>query len=290
MNVTDGIPTAIPMNTEYIYRNRLRIRNDSTSFLSTPFTGSTVNDLHSDSKESASPSPIASDSPTASPHAPLEWEERGDSIRESNASLSHSPPNRGSRSSRIRRSPKWRRMGMSNPKKGTFAELHPDGPFAIYFTQQLEQRCSALLCLSLVQQKKPSLFKPILQNSSLLGVCLHCYTCCGNSPCVPYTPLSKSAHHAIMSSSEFSSSPDHVDITLILAGTYFLFPLFPIAPIASSSFATSLRAGRGVFSLPLSHAALWWPLSTSPTTDSTPLASWFPRWHYRRVSRSFSTP
>ena len=290
MNVTDGIPSAIPMNAGYIYRNRLRIRNDSTPFLSTPFTGSTANDLHSDSKENASLSPTASVSPTAIPHAPLEVEEYGDSIRETNASLSHSPPNRGSRSSRIRRSPKWRHMGMNNPKKGTFAELHPDGPFAIYFTQQLEKRCSTLLCSSLVQQKKPSLFKPILQNSSLLGVCLHCYTCRGNSSCVPYTPLTKSAHHAIMSSSEFSSSPDHVDITLILAGTYFLSPLFPIVPTASSSFATSPRAGKGVFSLPLSHTAPWWPPSTSPTTDSTPLASWFPRWHYRRASQSFSTP
>ena len=278
------------MNGEYICRNRLRIRNDNTPFLSTPFTGSTANDLHSDSKDNASPSPTASGSPTAPPHAPIEGEEVGDSIRETNTYLSQSPPNRGSRSSRIRRSPKWRHMGMNNPKKGTFAELHPDGPFSIYFTQQLEQRCSSLSYSSLVQQKKPSLFKPILQNSSLLGVCLHCYTCRGNSSCVLYTPLSKSAHHAIMSSSEFSSSPDHVDITLILAGTYFLSLFFPIAPTASSSFATSPRAGRGVFSLPLSHAAPWWPPSTSPTTDSMPLASWFPPWHCRRVSRSFSTP
>ena len=218
------------MNAEYICRNRLRIRNDSTSFLSTPFTGSTANDLHFDSNENASLSPTASGSPTASLHAPLEWEEYGDSIRETNTTLSHSPPNRGSRSSRIRRSPKWRRMGMNNPKKGTFAELHPDGPFSIYFTQQLEQRCSIRSYSSLVQQKKPSLFKPILQNSSLLGVCLHCYTCRSSSSCVPYTPLSKSAHHAIMSSSEFSSSPDHVDITLILAGTYFLPPSRPHRP------------------------------------------------------------
>lgn len=235
---------------------RLRISGIGNFLSPTPFKGSRENkesSVHSNSMESAS-----SSSSSALPRDTFDKEEiDGDSdssIYEENDALSESLSNITYRSSRIHRSPKWGHIGGGSHKRGTIADLHPNGPFSIYFTHQLDQCPYVSLLSPIVKQKRPSLFTPILQNASRLGICFRCYICCGNSSCVPYTPLDQSVHHVIMSSSELVPSSHHVDITLILAATYFLNSLFPIVLIVFSFFATSSNAGKGFLSLLLSSS------------------------------------